>query len=82
MPWSGGLPYELGEPPVKGLLPTLKACAGGTAGTTLLTPHAETAGGALAGGDTATLALEPLPGTRGGLEVVEGEYCTLSVIEG
>ena len=82
MAGSHGPADELGKTAVEGLLSTLEARAGGTAGTGLLSAHAEAAGGALAGGDAAALALLLLAGARGGLEVVEGEFGILDVVEG
>lgn len=82
MSGSHGSADELGKTTVEGLLSTLEAGAGGTAGTGLLSAHAEAAGGALAGGDAAALALLLLAGARSGLEVVEGEFGILDVVEG
>ena len=79
---SHGSADELGKTAVEGLLSTLEAGAGGTAGTGLLSAHTEAAGGALAGGDAAALALLLLAGARSGLEVVEGEFGILDVVEG
>ena len=82
MSGSHGSADELGQTAVEGLLSSLEASAGGTAGAGLLSAHTKAAGGTLAGGDAAALALLPLAGAGGGLEVVEGEFGILHVVEG
>jgi len=82
MSGSHGSADELGKTAVEGLLTSLEARAGGTAGAGLLSAHAEATGGALTGGDAAALALLLLARAGGGLEVVEGEFGILHVVEG
>jgi len=82
MSGSHGSADVLGKAAVEGLLTTLEAGAGGTAGAGLLSAHAEAAGGALASGDAAALALLLLTGAGGGLDVVKGEFDVLDVVQG
>ena len=79
---SHGLTHELGEAAVEGLLPSLEASAGGTAGAGLLAPHPEPARGTLACADSSALALLPLARSGSRLEVVEGEDRVLHVVQG
>jgi hypothetical protein len=53
---SHGLANELGKPPVKRVLTSLKSCSGGSATSGLLSAHSETASGTLSSRDTSTLS--------------------------
>jgi len=77
-----GPPGELGQPAVEGGLSSLESRPGGPTGAGLLPAHSESAGGALAGGDSASLAGLLLAGSGGGAEGIEGEFEALDVVDG
>ena len=73
---------KLGKPSVERLLSSLESRAGGPSRPGLLSAHSESAGGALSGGDTASLARPALTGSGGGANVVEDEFEVLHVVDG
>mmetsp|Transcript_24296 Transcript_24296/g.55355 ORF Transcript_24296/g.55355 Transcript_24296/m.55355 type:complete len:211 (-) Transcript_24296:152-784(-) len=79
---SHGLADELRQPAVQRLLSSLEPGPRGTAGATLLTAHAESAGGSLTGGDAASFSFLAVTGSGGRLEVVQGEDEGLGVVDG
>ena len=78
---SHGSPGELGQPTVEGGLPPLESRPGGPTGAGLLSAHTEPAGGALPGGDSASLAGLFLAGSGGGAEGIEREFEGLDVVD-
>jgi len=79
---SQRLSNELRKTPVQGLLSTLESRSDRSSRTRLLSAHTETASGTLSSGDTTSLSLSAVLGTRSWSEVVLGEFKVVKIIDG
>lgn len=79
---SQRLSNELGKTSVQRLLSTLESSSGWSSRTGLLSTHTETASGTLSSGDTTSLSLLSVTGTRSWSDVVLGEFEVVKVIDG
>jgi len=82
VPGSRRPPHKLRQPPVQWLLPTLESGPRRPSTPRLLPTHSKSTGGTLTGGDTASLTLLAVSGSRGGYNVVEGELDVFDVVNG